>query len=255
MSASIKSLVDQAIIYLQEAQHAVALTGAGISTPSGIPDFRSPKSGLWDNVDPLEVASIYGFNQNPQAFFDWVHPLLQTIFAAQPNPAHTALAQLEQHGPLRAIITQNIDLLHTRAGSQIVHEVHGHLRQATCQSCQHQTATSGILPELLATKQVPRCPACAGVLKPNIVLFGELLPARVMRAAQREAYQCDLMLVAGSSLMVAPTCDLPQQAKMNRARLIIINYNETHVDHMADVVIRANVADVLPQLAAPFIRR
>jgi NAD-dependent deacetylase len=253
VSASIESLVDQAITHLQEAQHAVALTGAGISTPSGIPDFRSPKSGLWDNIDPLEVASIYGFNQNPQAFFDWVHPLLQTIFTAQPNPAHTALAQLEQHGPLRAIITQNIDLLHTRAGSQIVHEVHGHLRQSTCQSCQHQTATSQFLPEFLATKQIPHCPACGGVLKPNIILFGELLPGRVMRAAQREAHQCDLMLVAGSSLTVAPACDLPQHAKMNRARLIIVNYNETHVDHMADVVIRADVAAVLPRLVAPFL--
>ncbi len=253
MSTPIEPLVEQAITYLRESRHTVALTGAGISTPSGIPDFRSPRSGLWDNVDPLEVASIYGFTHNPQAFFDWVHPLLQTIFAAQPNPAHTALAALEQHGPLQAVITQNIDLLHTRAGSQIVHEVHGHLRQATCQDCRYQANTSDILPEFLTTRQIPRCAQCQGVLKPNIILFGELLPGRVMRAAQREAHQCDLMLVAGSSLTVAPACDLPQVAKMNRARLVIVNYNETHVDHMADLVIRADVAEVLPQLAAPFI--
>lgn len=253
MSASIDLLVKQAIDYLKEASHAVALTGAGISTPSGIPDFRSHNSGLWDNADPLEVASIYGFNHNPQAFYDWIHPLTETILNAQPNPAHTALARLEQHGPLQALITQNIDMLHTQAGSQIVYEIHGHLRQATCQQCQHQVETADIFPTFLATKQVPHCPHCHdGVLKPNIVLFGELLPMQVVRAAQREIKQCDLILVAGSSLTVAPACDLPQQAKLNRANLIIINYNETHLDYMADLVIRADVAEILPRLAAAF---
>lgn len=252
MSTPIAHLVEQAIDLLQQAQHAVALTGAGISTPSGIPDFRSPTSGLWDQVDPLEVASINGFNRNPQAFFDWIHPLAQTIMNAQPNPAHIALAQLEQYGPLRALITQNIDLLHSRAGSQTIHEVHGHLRQATCQNCHQKTDTADIFPTFLATKQMPACPHCQGILKPDVILFGELLPMHIMRAAQREATQCDLMLVAGSSLTVAPACDLPQQAKLNRADLIIINYHETHLDYMADVVIRADVAQILPQLAAPF---
>jgi NAD-dependent deacetylase len=252
VSASVDVLVEQAIAYLKQSRHAVALTGAGISTPSGIPDFRSPASGLWEDVDPLEVASIHGFAHNPQAFFDWIHPLAQMILNARPNPAHTALSQLERQGPLRSIITQNIDLLHTRAGSETIYEVHGHLREATCQSCRHHLPTADIFPDFLATKQIPRCPLCQGVLKPDVILFGELLPVHIMRAAQREAQQCDLMLVAGSSLTVAPACDLPQQAKMSGARLIIVNYHETHVDFMADVVIHADVAAILPRLAAPF---
>jgi NAD-dependent deacetylase len=252
VSMPIERLIAQAIHYLKQSQHAVALTGAGISTPSGIPDFRSPTSGLWDQVDPLEVASISGFNHNPQAFFDWIHPLAQTIMNARPNPAHEALARLEQHGPLQALITQNIDLLHRRAGSQNVYEVHGHLRQATCQSCGQKMPADDVFPEFLATKKIPRCSLCQGVLKPDVILFGELLPMRVMQAAQREVNQCDLMLVAGSSLTVAPACDLPQQAKMTGARLIIVNYNETHADFMADVVIRADVAEILPRLAEPF---
>jgi NAD-dependent deacetylase len=252
VSVPVETLIEQAIDYLKQSQHAVALTGAGVSTASGIPDFRSPTSGLWENADPMEVASIYGFTHNPQAFFDWIHPLAQLIMRARPNPAHEALARLEQFGPLRALITQNIDLLHTRAGSQTVYEVHGHLRQATCQNCRHKLPTSDIFPEFLATRHIPRCPLCQGVLKPDVILFGELLPVPVMRAAQRETEVCDLMLVAGSSLTVAPACDLPQQAKMTGARLIIVNYNETHLDFMADVVIRADVAEVLPRLAAPF---
>jgi NAD-dependent deacetylase len=252
VSLAIDDLVEQAITCLKQAHHAVALTGAGISTPSGIPDFRSPASGLWDEVDPMEVASIYGFTHNPKAFFDWIYPLAHLIQQAEPNPAHHALTHLEKHGPLQAVITQNIDLLHSRAGSQTVYEVHGHLREATCQSCQHKLATSSIFPQFLATKEMPPCPQCNGILKPDVILFGELLPMRIMRAAQAETQQCDLMLVAGSSLAVAPAGDLPLQAKMNGARLIIVNYEETHVDNMADVVIHADVADILPRLAAPF---
>jgi NAD-dependent deacetylase len=252
VSKSIDALVKQAVAYLKQSNYAVALTGAGISTPSGIPDFRSPASGLWDNVDPMEVASIYGFTHNPNAFFDWIYPLAQLIRQAEPNPAHQALAHLEQHGPLQAVITQNIDLLHSRAGSQTVYEVHGHLREATCQSCRHKLSTTDIFPQFLATKKMPCCPLCDGVLKPDVVLFGELLPMRVMRAAQAETQRCDLMLVAGSSLAVAPAGDLPQQAKMAGARLIIVNYEETHVDFMADVIIRADVAEILPRLATPF---
>ena len=131
--------VARAIALLRQAKHVVALTGAGISTPSGIPDFRSPESGVWDRVDPMEVASIYAFRQNPTAFFDWLRPLAQTILKAQPNPAHMALASLEANGRLQAVITQNIDLLHSKAGSHTVYEVHGNMRRVTCQGCHAQT--------------------------------------------------------------------------------------------------------------------
>src|SRR5215207_1263958 len=120
---------------LKQAKYTIAFTGAGISTPSGIPDFRSQSSGLWEKDDPMTVASMYGFRQNPQAFYNWIYPLARLTVNAQPNLAHVALAQLEAHGLLKAIITQNIDLLHTRAGNKTVYELHGHLREATCVHC------------------------------------------------------------------------------------------------------------------------
>lgn len=238
---------------LQQSQKAVALTGAGISTPSGIPDFRSPTSGLWAKHDPMEVATIYAFKHRPEDFYDWLHPLAQLVLNAEPNPAHVALAQLEAYGPVEALITQNIDMLHRRAGSRNVFEVHGHFREATCMSCHAQFNGERLLREFVETAAVPHCDYCGGLLKPNVILFGELLPVRVFKAAQAHAISCDLMLVAGSSLEVAPVGDLPDLAKQSGAKLIIVNHTETHVDRVADVVIRGDVAEVLPRLAAPFL--
>lgn len=249
---SLSPAVARAIALLREAKHAVALTGAGISTPSGIPDFRSPESGVWDRVDPVEVASIYAFRHNPAAFFDWIRPLAHTILHAQPNPAHLALADLEANGRLQAIITQNIDLLHSQAGSQTVHEVHGSLRHATCQGCHAQTDALPLWQQLAQSNQIPTCASCGAVLKPNVVLFGELLPALTMHLAQEAARNCDLMLIAGSSLEVAPAGDLPMLAKQTGARLIIVNLGPTHMDSAADLLFREDVAELLPLLAAPF---
>jgi NAD-dependent deacetylase len=244
--------VARAIALLRQAKHVVALTGAGISTPSGIPDFRSPESGVWDRVDPMEVASIYAFRQNPTAFFEWLRPLTQKILNAHPNPAHLALASLEANGRLQAIITQNIDLLHSKAGNQTVYEIHGSLRRATCQGCHAQTDALPILIKYTQNKQIPTCPDCGHILKPNVVLFGEILPALVMHFAQEAARKCDLMLVAGSSLEVAPAGDLPWVAKQAGAKLIIVNLGITHMDREADLLFREDVAELLPQLAAPF---
>ena len=238
---------------LQQSHQVVALTGAGLSTPSGIPDFRSPSSGVWEKVDPMAVASLTAFRRHPQAFFDWVRPLTHTILTAQPNPAHLALVQMECYGPLKAIITQNIDMLHTRAGSKTVYEVHGHLREATCLSCGEIRPAEPFLTQVVEARTIPICPQCGGVMKPNVILFGEALPWTIFQQAQSAAATCDLMLVAGSSLEVAPVGDLPYLAKRNRARLIIINYGETHLDSLADIVIRGNVAEVLPLLAQSFL--
>lgn len=248
-----QDLINQAINILKDAKHAVALTGAGVSTGSGIPDFRSPESGLWDYVDPMEVATIAAFKRNPKGFFDWIHPLVQKIMTAQPNPAHLALADMEAFGPLQGIITQNIDVLHTKAGSQTIYEVHGHMRDATCMQCLETFRTSKILTGYLENGGIPRCPTCDGVLKPNVILFGEILPMVVLNRAKRLTQACDVMLVAGSSLEVAPAGDLPMLAKYSGAKVIIVNYGETHLDYLADVVIHADVADVLPQLAAIFV--
>ena len=249
---NLDTAINQAIAILKQARHAVALTGAGISTRSGIPDFRSPESGLWDHYDPMEVATINAFKQNPRAFYDWIRPLAQKIVTAQPNPAHLALAHLEKYGPLRAIITQNIDVLHTKAGSQTIYEVHGHMREATCMHCLQTYQSDVALADYLLTGPIPRCPACDGVLKPHVILFGEILPVMVMNRAKRHTRDCDVMIVAGSSLEVAPAGDLPMLAKYSGAKLIIVNFSETHLDDMADVLIHADVVDVLPRLAAAF---
>ncbi|MCP4425206.1 MAG: NAD-dependent deacylase [Chloroflexi bacterium] len=253
MTDKLDSLIDQAIALLQRSQRATALTGAGISVPSGIPDFRSQDSGLWEKHDPMQVASIYGFKQNPQDFYDWLHPLLNSMLAAKPNAAHLALAQLEKHGPLHSVITQNIDTLHTRAGSQIIHELHGHMREATCLHCYEIYKSDIVLDDFMTTGKTPHCPACGGVLKPNVILFGELLPITALNQSRQEANACDLMLAIGSSLETAPAGDLPLQAKQSGAHLIIVTLSKTHLDHLADVVIHADVIDVLPRLVAPFL--
>ncbi len=249
------ALIHQAADLLQSAQRAVALTGAGISTPSGIPDYRSPRSGLWEEVDMMDVATIYAFRKKPQRFYDWLRPLLGTILDATPNPAHVALAELEAGGPLSAVITQNIDLLHSRAGSRVVYEVHGHLRELICLACHHIEEAAPHMTALMEQGVMPHCRRCHHVMKPNVVLFGEMLPRMTMKNAQQAARLSDVMLVAGTSLEVAPAGDLPRLAKETGARLIFINQSETCLDHLADVIIRGDVADVLPELATPFARR
>ncbi|MCP4360858.1 MAG: NAD-dependent deacylase [Chloroflexi bacterium] len=235
---------------VQQADTIVALTGAGISTPSGIPDFRSPTSGVWQNVDPMEVASIHAFQQNPRPFYQWLHPLAKLMQTAQPNAAHVALAEMEQQGRLKGIITQNIDLLHQQAGSTAVYEVHGNIRESTCMACRQKTLSETYMGDYIATGNVPLCPYCAGVLKLDVILFGEMLPLATLQKAHREAERCDLMIVAGSSLEVSPVNELPWQAKQAGANLIIVNFSETHLDYLADVIINADVVEILPQLAA-----
>jgi NAD-dependent deacetylase len=234
---------------LREARYGVALTGAGISTPSGIPDFRSPGSGLWERVNPMIVASAYTFRIRPKAFYDWVRPLAEKLMAAEPNSAHVALAELEAGGWLQAVITQNIDGLHQKAGSCEVLEVHGHVREATCTRCYKVVPTGNFLDGFLASDKVPRCAECGGVMKPNVVLFGEQLPVGVFNAAQAHVRRADLMLVAGSYLEVMPASQLPLQVHERGGRVIVVNMLDTYIDGVAEVVIHADVADVLPHIA------
>ena len=245
--SNIEGLIARAADLLRGAECAVALTGAGISTPSGIPDFRSPESGLWDQADPFAVASISGFQRSPQDFYDWIRPLARLMEQAQPNPAHQALARLESAGLLKSIITQNIDGLHQRAGSARVHEVHGHMREATCICCYQVVSTDGLIGPFLDGGEMPHC-SCGGLLKPNVILFGEQLPVEAVTAARQDAAACDLMLVAGSSLEVVPAADLPSAAVDRGSRVIIVNYQPTYLDETADVVIHHDVAEVLPRI-------
>jgi NAD-dependent deacetylase len=246
--------LQQAADLLRKAQHAVVFTGAGFSTPSGIPDFRSQNTGLWQRFDPMEVASIGAFQSHPEKFYGWLRPLLLQIWAASPNPAHLALAQLEASGFIQAVITQNIDDLHQRAGSQHVYEVHGSLHTMTCPTCETTYPSEQFRAALEDPDQLPRCPRCqqsrshATILKPDITLYGEMLPEDVWSEAETHCIQSDLIIVAGSSLEVWPAASLPELALENGARLILINLSPTFLDEKADVRIPANVAAALPAL-------
>jgi NAD-dependent deacetylase len=240
--------IKRAAEILRDATRISVFTGAGISTDSGIPDFRSPDSGLWTNVDPMAVASIYGFKRDPQAFYDWVRPLTDVTLNAQPNPAHHALVQLEKMGYHTTIITQNIDMLHTRAGNTAIFELHGHMREGTCIHCFKVYDGETIMARFLDDGQVPTCPTCGGVIKPNVILFGEQLPIRELQGAQDAARKCDVMLIVGSSLEVAPASDIPVLARRNGARLVIVNLEPTPADSLAEVTIHDRAAVVLPRI-------
>jgi NAD-dependent deacetylase len=241
--------IEDAAELVRKAKRAVALTGAGISTPSGIPDFRSEGTGLWSRDEPLEVASLSTFPYCPRTFLRMVPPAGGQIFYANANAAHKALAQLEEAGHMQTIITQNIDALHQKAGSTCVVETHGTMRTLTCTSCYKSFEAEPHLKSFIDDGKIPFCSHCKGILKPDVILFGEQLPHSAWIQAQRAARQCDLMLVAGSSLEVLPVAGLPMQALDRGAHLIVVNNTPTYVNVRADVVILDDVASVLPEIA------
>jgi NAD-dependent deacetylase len=234
---------------IKDARLAVFFTGAGISTPSGVPDFRGSTDSLWNTNNAMEVASLSIFHEHPERFFNWLYPLANQIVAAKPNPAHLAVAEMEKAGLVKAVITQNIDHLHQDAGSQNVLELHGSITTATCSACSHQFTMEEYLPDFLKTREIPRCSICGGVIKPDIVLFEELLPFETWSEAERLSQVCDLMVVAGSSLEVIPASTLPMNAVRTGAQLIIINRTPTQLDSMASVILSNDVVDVLPNIA------
>jgi NAD-dependent deacetylase len=242
--AAEQSIIEAAEI-LRSAKHAVVLTGAGISTPSGIPDFRSNKTGLWEQDDPMRVASLSAFRYHPEVFFNWLRPLAKKIWLAEPNLAHLGLAQMEKAGLLKATITQNIDGMHQAAGARSVLELHGSARTATCLSC-HKTYPSELFRQSFLDGQVPHCQKCGAILKPDIVLFEELLPAEVWEEASEHCEQADAILVVGSSLEVTPASGLPYSAVANGARLIINTISRTYLDDRAEVLLPYDVVEVIP---------
>lgn len=242
------TLEDAAELF-RRARRVVVLTGAGISTPSGIPDFRSEGTGLWSRDEPLEVASLSTFRTDPDKFFHWFRPLAGQIFNAQPNAAHRALAELEQAGFAQTIVTQNIDMLHQKAGSKHVIETHGTLQTLSCTSCYRKFDSADFVKQFIDDEVVPLCLNCNGILKPDVILFGEQLPQKAWFEAQGAARECDLMVVAGSSLEVLPVAGLPMQAVDRGAHLIVINNSPTYINIRADVVIMDDVAAALPDIA------
>ncbi len=248
-NSKINQDIETAARLIREAQLAVVFTGAGISTPSGIPDFRGSNNSIWHHDSPMESASLTVFHNQPERFYKWLHPLAVKIFAAEPNAAHTAIARLEKAGFIKAVITQNIDQLHQKAGSESVFELHGSATSAICLKCQTHFNQQEYLPDFLEHGTIPRCSVCNSVLKPDIVLYEELLPARTWENAEEICQRCDLLLVAGSSLEVVPASTLPMIALRNGAHLIIINYSTTQLDDLASLVIHDGVEKTLPAIA------
>ncbi len=233
---------------LHKAKHAVVLTGAGVSTPSGIPDFRSEGIGLWSRDEPMEVASLNTFRTDPERFFVWFRPLASLIFNAKPNPAHIALAKLEKAHHIHSIITQNIDGLHQKAGSTNVIEMHGTLRTLSCTQCFHKAEAQIYLKAFVEQGELPYCPECNSLMKPDAILFGEQLPQQAWYDAQRDSRQCDLMLVAGSSLEVLPVAGLPMQVVDRGAHLVVLNNTSTYINVRADAAIQEDVAEIIPAI-------
>ena len=241
--------IDTVAELLCKAKRTVVLTGAGISTPSGIPDFRSEGTGLWSRDEPMEVASLSTFRTDPERFFVWFRPLASLIFNAKPNAAHIALAKLENANRIHSIITQNIDALHQKAGSKNVIEMHGTIRTLSCTQCFYKAEAQKYLKAFVEQGELPRCSECGSLMKPDAILFGEQLPQQAWYDAQRASRQCDLMLVAGSSLEVLPVAGLPMQAIDRGAHLVILNNTATYLNVRADVTIQADVAEVIPAIA------
>jgi len=241
-----KKKIQTAAELLLNSKEAIALTGAGISTESGIPDFRS-EGGIWEKYKPEIYGNIEAFLKNPAKFWDMAKKIAPNLFKAKPNPGHFALAELEKMDLIKAVITQNIDELHQKAGSIIVYEVHGSVYRFSCLGCRASYTKEQIFRKLKKEKKHgPSCEFCASPLKPSVVLFGEGLPRFEMYQSQALAQKADVMLIAGSSLSVAPICDLPAYTLREKGDLIIVNDQPTHLDDKATVVINHKTGTILP---------
>jgi NAD-dependent deacetylase len=239
-----QDLIERAAQAIRTARRTIVLTGAGISAESGIPTFRDP-GGLWDRYDPEEYATIDAFRRNPAKVWRMMRDFTE-LKTARPNPGHFGLAQLEQMGLLRCIITQNVDNLHQDAGSREVIEFHGNMRQVICQQCRKVRPLGDLSLETLP----PYC-GCGGVFKPAGIFFGEPIPTYALYRSQEEAQACDVFLVVGTSAVVYPAADLPHIAKVAGARVIEINPERTDLtDSVSDFIIQQKAGLAMPQIVA-----
>ena len=234
---------------IRDADSVVALTGAGISVPSGIPDFRSPGTGLWENVDPMQVAHIDAFHRDTRRFWSFYRPRFAELDEKRPNAAHDVLAELEARRMLDAVVTQNIDRLHTKAGSDRVIEVHGSIATSSCTTCRTSYPLENV-GELFDPDGVATCACCMGKVKPDVVLFGELLPEAAIAEAERLCAAADLLLCVGSSLEVFPVAGLPELTLGSGGRLAIVTKGPTPYDSEAAVRLDGDVVDELGAVLA-----
>jgi NAD-dependent deacetylase len=232
---------------IRTRQPCVVLTGAGISTESGIPDFRSP-AGIWARYDPMDYATISAFRRDPVKVWEFYALRFEVLTRAEPNAGHRALAELEHRGLVRAIVTQNIDGLHARAGSEDVIEVHGSIRTASCLACGERVPLAQVV-AALETAPAPPCPRCGEILKPDVVMFGELLPGEAIDRAFELAREAGLLLVVGSTLEVYPVAALPDETLSCGGALAIVNRGPTPYAGRADVRLDAGAGETLSALA------
>src|SRR5262245_14309248 len=246
-AAPATNLTERIARYLQEAKRAVAFTGAGISTESGIPDFRSP-GGIWTKYQPVLFQDFLASDAARRRYWQMKKEGYRELRGAVPNAGHRALARLEAAGRLRAVITQNIDGLHQDAGSRRVLELHGTSRHCVCLECDSRYDPDLIQERLEAGVEIPLCDGCGGLIKSATISFGQAMPEDVLTEAFNLCIDTDLILAIGSSLVVEPAASLPFHAKQNGARLVIINRTETPLDSLADVVLREPIGVSLAEI-------
>ena len=234
---------------IRENQPAVALTGAGVSTESGIPDFRSP-TGMWAEFDPLEYGSLGAFRADPGKVWRFYAPRFSMLTDAEPNAAHRALADLERLGLLQAVVTQNIDLLHERAGSENVVEVHGSIRTSTCPGCGARYPLAEVLDLIERGDGAPPCPECGALLKPDVVFFDEMLPEEPIQRAHELVEQAGVLLVVGSSLEVWPVAELPHLTLRAGGKVAVVNEGPTSIDSQAALKLGGRAGEVLSETVA-----
>jgi NAD-dependent deacetylase len=234
---------DSLVNSLVQAQHVVAFTGAGISAESGVPTFRGPE-GIWSKFKPEELASMEAFMKNPALVWEWYAHRKTIIATVQPNPGHVALARMEALFPRFTLITQNIDNLHRRAGSTMVHELHGNIERSYCMGC------GKLAPDVALSErgQVPTCSACGGIVRPDVVWFGEMLPEKEWEVSTSASESADVFLSIGTSAVVYPAASLPLMAKHSGAYLVEINTESTMLTSRADEFLCGPSGTVLPLL-------
>jgi NAD-dependent deacetylase len=245
--ADIDIAISESAKLIDQSKLVIFFTGAGISTPSGIPDFRG-KTGLWKQENPMDVISLSTFQSQPARFYAWFRPFAAISYYAQPNAAHHAIHNLEKDGKAYQVITQNIENLHSKAGSENVIELHGSIRTGTCTGCNRKFGGDDYLPDFISTGTIPICKFCQNILRPDIVLFQEMLPQESCELADILIEKCDLIIVVGSSLKVMPAASYPLRAIQNGAKLVIFNQSQTHLDKFAQIVIRDDIVHSVPKL-------
>jgi len=249
--------VEQIAEWIVKSRSTVVFTGAGVSTESGIPDFRSP-GGIWSKFDPddFTIDKFLGSQANRDR--QWLFLAQSGLFSqAEPNDAHKAVVWLESIGKVSCVITQNVDDLHQKAGSDPdrIYELHGNMKWMTCLDCGAHYSLDDLFVRYAGQRHAPVCEVCGGILKADVIFFGEALPAKTLQAASEYASSCDLFIVIGSSLVVYPAAYLPMYAKNGGAHLVIINRADTPYDAEADTVIHAGAGEVMQRVVAEVKRR